>query len=157
MALSQARVLHSNPTASRIQGARILPFRRMKLPAEQPGLKSIEQRLGAELKMHLTPEKYKKLMEKIAAKPELYADAIKEALARINADAIKGIKAEAQREAKAKGGFRRSGDLPSEHYVLAWLVWYVYVRIMLSSGLRVEDNVRRPERDQLHQPLKRAS
>ena len=70
-------------------------------------------------------------------------------------DIVKDIKVEEQRESKAKGGFRRSADLPSEHYVLAWLVWYVYVRVMLSSGLKVADYFR--DTRNLHEPLKRAS
>lgn len=171
MAVSQARVLHSNPTATPAQGAKILRFRKRELP-EQPFIKDLEARgmeqgLKPELKKRLSPGQYRELMGAIAKNPELYPAAVKEALTHVDKaglgrelardmEAVKGIKAEEQRESKAKGGFRRSGDLPTEHYVLAWIVWYCYIRIMLSSGFRVADYIRHTQ-SQLHEPLKRAS
>ncbi len=52
------------------------------------------------------------------------------------AAACQGIKLEKARESKAKGQTRRSEALPDSHYMLAWIVWFAYVKIMLGTGIK---------------------
>ena len=124
MAVSQERLMRANPTTTHAL-ARIIPFRR-KEPLQEP---------PASAEMMLAPKKESTLTGR-------------------QLDSAQSIKLESARESKAKGGFRKALELPNEHYVVAWIVWYRYVAIMLSSGLRVEENVKRLE---YNQPLKRAA
>lgn len=50
--------------------------------------------------------------------------------------ACQGLKLEKTREAKAKGQTRRAEALPDSQYLIAWIVWFAYVRIMLGAGIR---------------------
>lgn len=127
MAGSKGRVLHPNHNTGPPQGAKMVPFGRRETMQE-----GIANTLAFQL-----------------AKPRKGAEPME-----TQHEGSKLIKLESARESKAKGGFRKAAELPNEHYVVAWIVWYCYVHIMLSSGLRVEESVKRLE---YNQPLKRAA
>lgn len=107
MASSAARNLRPNPTT--VQGAKIIPFpsRRMEPMLE------LQSRPAA-----------------IQRPPPACHSGEKEAAA------CQGIKLEKARESKAKGQTRRSEALPDSHYMLAWIVWFAYVKIMLGTGIK---------------------
>lgn len=69
-----------------------------------------------------------------------------------DAETCQGIKVESSRDGKAKGQTRRSEAPPDIHYILAWLVWAEYVKIMLSMGIRVSEFLKRVE---FHDHMKR--
>lgn len=69
-----------------------------------------------------------------------------------DAENCQAIRIESARESKAKGQTRRSEALPDGHYQLAWQVWFWYVSIMLTMGIRVSEFLRRVE---FHDQMKR--
>ncbi|MFA5412061.1 MAG: hypothetical protein WC350_01790 [Candidatus Micrarchaeia archaeon] len=62
-----------------------------------------------------------------------------------DAETCQGIRMETSRDGKAKGQTRKSEIPPDVHYLLAWLVWFEYVKIMLSMGIKVSEFLKRVE------------
>ena len=52
---------------------------------------------------------------------------------------------EAKYEQKEKGVIRRAAEPPSDHYLLAWVVWLYYLNAYTKAGLRVSEESRRLE------------
>ncbi|MEW5996883.1 MAG: hypothetical protein AB1657_04800 [Candidatus Micrarchaeota archaeon] len=46
---------------------------------------------------------------------------------------------------KDKGAFRRAAEPPSDHWLLAWVVWNFYVIAMLTHGLKISEDAKRYE------------
>jgi hypothetical protein len=70
-----------------------------------------------------------------------------------DAEICQAIKMATVREAKAKGQFtRKSEEALNINYQLAWLVWFRYVEIMLTMGIKVSEFLRRVD---FHDQMKR--
>lgn len=56
------------------------------------------------------------------------------------------LKAEAAKaQVKDKGALRRSAEPPSDHWLIAWVVWSYYISVYSKAGLRVDDESKRFE------------
>jgi hypothetical protein len=52
---------------------------------------------------------------------------------------------EAKYEQKEKGAIRRAAEPPSDHYLMAWVVWVYYLVAYTKAGLKVSEESRRLE------------
>ena len=52
---------------------------------------------------------------------------------------------EAKYQQKEKGVIRRAAEPPSDHWLLAWVVWMYYVNTYSNAGLRVSEESKRLE------------
>lgn len=52
---------------------------------------------------------------------------------------------EAKHQQKEKGVIRRAAEPPSDHWLLAWVVWLYYVTTYSKAGLRVSEESRKVE------------
>lgn len=57
---------------------------------------------------------------------------------------ISFLKAETSRSSpKDKGAARRSAEPPSDHWLIAWVIWSYYVAIYTQAGLRTDKGQKR--------------
>lgn len=52
---------------------------------------------------------------------------------------------EAKYQQKEKGAIRRAAEPPSDHYLMAWVVWIYYLNAYTRAGLKVSEESRRLE------------
>ncbi|MDD2655092.1 MAG: hypothetical protein PHC52_12430 [Syntrophales bacterium] len=158
MAVS-ARVLHPSQATTRQEArpaAKIIPFQgRRREPLEEP----IAGRANAQVIVLLptlnSPKEQPSVRPsaQIIAFPAQDARPISKPTKSHEAEICQAIKIESVREAKAKGQFtRKSEEALNINYQLAWLVWFRYVEIMLSMGIRVSEFLKRVE---FHDQIKR--
>ncbi|MCX6768282.1 MAG: hypothetical protein NTY83_00325 [Candidatus Micrarchaeota archaeon] len=52
---------------------------------------------------------------------------------------------DAKYQQKEKGALRRAAEPPSDHYLMAWVVWVYYLIAYTKAGLKVSEESRRLE------------
>jgi hypothetical protein len=150
MAVSTARAISSTAAALKEKPlAQVIPFGKRRKPMEEP----IARRPDSQATTHpafAPPIAQPRREAQVIPFPQ---DTRKSSKPNSNeAEKCQGIKIASARESKAKGQTRRAEIPPDVHYLLAWLVWFKYVEIMQTMGIRVSESLRRVE---FHDHIKR--
>ena len=157
MAVSAARVLRSNAAAALQEErplAKVIPFQARKRDPleEQISGRTNAQAISFPAQDNPREKPSGRPGAQVIAFPAQDTNPISKPAKSHDAETCQGIKIESSRDAKTKGQTRRSEAPPDIHYILAWQVWFKYVEIFLSMGIRVSEFLKRIE---FHDQMKR--